>query len=63
MISKRYFIVETEFAAVSIVLLVSFWCFDGSGGFVPVFRRFGRSGCFVSVFRVLVHAHEKSTDI
>ena len=44
--------VETEFAAVSIVLLVSFRCFDGSGGFVPVFRwfrpfwwfRFGFSG-------------------
>ena len=54
--------VETEFAAASIVLLVSFRCFDGSGGFVSVFRRFGRSGCFVSVFRVLVHTHKKSTD-
>ena len=31
---------ETEFAAVSIVLLISFRCFDGSGGFVPVFRWF-----------------------
>ena len=54
--------VETEFAAVSIVLLVSFRCFDCAGGFVPMFRHFGRSGCFVSVFRVLVHAHKKSTD-
>ena len=32
--------VETEFAAVSIVLLVSFRCFDGSGSFVPVFPWF-----------------------
>ena len=32
--------VETEFAAVLIVLLVSFRCFDGSASFVPVFQWF-----------------------
>ena len=44
--------------AVSVVSLVSFRCF---GGFVSVFRwfrrfRWFRSGGFVSLFRVLVHA-------
>ena len=34
--------VETEFAAVSIVSLVSFRCLDGSSGFIPVFRWFRR---------------------
>ena len=50
--------------AVSVVSQVSFRCFDGSVGFVPVFRwfrrfrlfRWFRSDGFVSVFRVLVHA-------
>ena len=32
--------VETEFAVVSIVSLVSFRCFDGSGGLAPVFGWF-----------------------
>ena len=55
------------FIAVSVVSVVSFRCFGGfggsggSGGFVSVFRwfrrfRWFRSGGFVSVFRVLVHA-------
>ena len=39
--------VETELVAVSIVSLVSFWCFDGSGGFVALFRWF-RSGGLLS---------------
>ena len=52
------------FIAVSVVSVVSFRCFGGfggSGGFLSVFRwfrrfRWFRSGGFVSVFRVLVHA-------
>ena len=46
------------FIAVSVVSVVSFRCFGGFGGSVSVFRwfRWYRSGGFVSVFRVLVHA-------
>ena len=50
---------STVFIAVLVVPVVSLRCFGGFAGFVsvvsavPVFR----SGGFVSVFRVLVHAH------
>ena len=51
-------VIITVSIAVSVVALVSFRCFDGSVGFVPVFRwfRWFRSDGFVSVFWVLVHA-------
>ena len=51
----RFVQVFIAVSVVSVVSLVSFRCF---GGFVSVFRwfRWFRSGGFVSVFRVLVHA-------
>ena len=58
----RFVQVFIAVSVVSVVSLVSFRCFGGfggSGGFVSVFRwfRWFRSGGFVSVFRVLVHAY------
>ena len=54
----RFVQVFIAVSVVSVVSLVSFRCFGGFGGFVSVFRWFRRfrSGGFVSVFQVLVHA-------
>ena len=59
-----YMVIMAVSIAVSVVLLVLFWCFNGSVGFVLVFRWFQRfrSDFVVSVFWVVVHAAEQALD-